>query len=83
GVQSVIRVTRSGERDGKSYSTLSYYLSSLPPESNRIAKVIRGHWQVENRGCNRPIFSQYTCYVVFTHLDSLLPFLEIALPLQG
>ena len=49
GVGSVIRVTRSGERDGESYSTLSYYLSSLPPKSKRIAKVIRGHWQVENR----------------------------------
>ena len=49
GVGSVIRVTRSGERDGESYSTLSYYLSSLPPKSERIAKVIRGHWQVENR----------------------------------
>jgi predicted transposase YbfD/YdcC len=49
GVESVIRVTRSSERDGKSYSTLSYYLSSLMPKSNRIAKVIRGHWQVENR----------------------------------
>jgi len=48
-VQSVIRVTRSGERDGKPYSTLSYYFSSLPPKSERIAKVIRGHWQVENR----------------------------------
>jgi predicted transposase YbfD/YdcC len=49
GVGSVIRVTRSGERDGESYSTLSYYLSSLPPKSERIAKLIRGHWQVENR----------------------------------
>jgi predicted transposase YbfD/YdcC len=49
GVQSVIRVTRSGERAGKAYSTLSYYLSSLPPTSKRIAKVIRGHWQIENR----------------------------------
>ena len=45
----MIRVTRSGERDGKPYSTLSYYFSSLPPKSERIAKVIRGHWQVENR----------------------------------
>jgi len=43
------RVTRSGEREGKDYSTLSYYFSSLPPTSERIAKVIRGHWQVENR----------------------------------
>lgn len=48
-VQSVIRVTRSGERDGNAYSTLSYYFSSLPPTSARIAKVIRGHWQIENR----------------------------------
>jgi predicted transposase YbfD/YdcC len=48
-VQSVIRVTRSGERDGKPYRTLSYYFSSLPPKSERIAKVIQGHWQVENR----------------------------------
>jgi predicted transposase YbfD/YdcC len=48
GVESVIRVTRSGEREGKDYSTLSYYLSSLPPTSERIAKAIRGHWQVEN-----------------------------------
>jgi predicted transposase YbfD/YdcC len=49
GVESVIRVTRSGEREGKDYSTLSYYFSSLPPTSERIAKVIRGHWQIENR----------------------------------
>jgi predicted transposase YbfD/YdcC len=48
-VGSVIRVTRAGERDGKCYSTLSYYFSSLPPTSERIAKVIRGHWQIENR----------------------------------
>jgi len=25
------------------------YISFLPPTSERIAKVIRGHWQVENR----------------------------------
>ncbi|MFM7887707.1 MAG: hypothetical protein ACKPCM_13680 [Pseudanabaena sp.] len=31
GVESVIRVTRSGELEGKEYSTLSYYFSSLPP----------------------------------------------------
>jgi predicted transposase YbfD/YdcC len=49
GVESVIRVTRSGERDGNSYNTLSYYFSSLPPKSERIATVIQGHWQVENR----------------------------------
>jgi predicted transposase YbfD/YdcC len=48
-VESVIRVTRSGERDDKPYSTLSYYFSSLPPTSKRISNAIRGHWQIENR----------------------------------
>ena len=28
---------------------LSYYISSLPPTSTRIAKVIRQHWHIENR----------------------------------
>lgn len=48
-VRSVIRVTRSGERDGKAFTTLSYYISSLPPTSTRIGSVIRQHWHVENR----------------------------------
>ena len=48
-VESVIRVTRSGERDDKTYRTLSYYFSSLPPTSKRISNAIRGHWQIENR----------------------------------
>lgn len=42
-VLSVIRVTRSGVRNGIAFSTLSYYISSLPPNSTRIAKVIRQH----------------------------------------
>jgi predicted transposase YbfD/YdcC len=49
-VMSVIRVTRSGVRkNGIAYSTLSYYISSLPPTSTRITKVIRQHWHIENR----------------------------------
>lgn len=48
-VLSVIRVTRSGVRDGIAYSTLSYYISSLAPSSIRIAKLIRQHWHIENR----------------------------------
>jgi len=48
-VSSVIRVTRSGERDGKAFKTLSYYISSLPPNSSRLAKFIRQHWHIENR----------------------------------
>lgn len=48
-VRSAIRVTRSGERDGKAFTTLSYYISSLPPSSARIGRVIRQHWHIENR----------------------------------
>jgi predicted transposase YbfD/YdcC len=48
-VMSVIRVTRSGVRNGIAYSTLSYYISSLPSTSTRIAKAIRQHWHIENR----------------------------------
>jgi hypothetical protein len=45
-VLSVIRVTRCGKRDGKDYTTLSYYISSLPPNSTRISTVIRQHWHI-------------------------------------
>ena len=48
-ILSVIRVTRSGVRDGITFSTLSYYISSLPPNSTRLAQVIRQHWHIENR----------------------------------
>jgi hypothetical protein len=48
-VESVIKVTRWGEREGKEYSSVGYYICSLSPNSTRIAKVIRGHWEIENR----------------------------------
>jgi len=48
-VKSVIKVTRSGEREGKEYSRVGYYICSLSPKSNRIEKAIRGHWEIENR----------------------------------
>jgi predicted transposase YbfD/YdcC len=48
-VESVIKVTRSGTREGKEYSGVSYYISSLPPNSSRISKLIQGHWEIENR----------------------------------
>ncbi len=48
-VQSVMRVTRSGERDGKAFTTLSYYISSLLPTATSIGMAIRKHWHIENR----------------------------------
>lgn len=38
---------RNGSREELS-EEVHYYLSSLPPDANRLAKVIRDHWSVEN-----------------------------------
>lgn len=51
GLQSITEVRRLTHRNG-SREELSeevhYYLSSLPPDAKRLAKVIRDHWSVEN-----------------------------------
>ena len=41
----VYRSTRRGE---KTTEEVSFYISSLPPKVQRIAKYIRGHWGIEN-----------------------------------
>lgn len=48
GVGCVIKVERSGTRGNKPYQSISYYLCSLPPQSQRLANGIRGHWLIEN-----------------------------------
>jgi predicted transposase YbfD/YdcC len=52
GLQSVVRVTRHSHRGGKQSEPLSqethYYLTSLPPDPERLATEIRRHWLVEN-----------------------------------
>ena len=45
----VIKVERSGTRSNEPYSSIGYYLCSLPPQSRRLADGIRGHWLIENR----------------------------------
>jgi predicted transposase YbfD/YdcC len=47
-VRSVILVYRATQRNGKLTEETSYYISSLPPKVQKIARYIRGHWGIEN-----------------------------------
>lgn len=46
---SLIVVERRGIRDGQSFETISYYLSSLKTAALKFADAIRGHRDIENR----------------------------------
>jgi predicted transposase YbfD/YdcC len=47
-VRSVGMVYRATRRGGKLTEETSYYISSLPPKVQKIARYIRGHWGIEN-----------------------------------
>lgn len=48
-IGSVVRVTRSGYRDGSWYERTGLYLTSRTDDAHTLAAVIRSHWHVENR----------------------------------
>jgi predicted transposase YbfD/YdcC len=49
GLRTAVRIERRRELpDGESHSDVHYYVSSLPPDAERIAKAIRAHWDIEN-----------------------------------
>ncbi len=48
GVQSLIRVERSGTRKGKKYHEIVCYISSLIRTAKEFALGIRAHWGIEN-----------------------------------
>jgi predicted transposase YbfD/YdcC len=48
--QSIVRVCREAKDEhGKKTKEVRYFISSLPPEVERLASLIRGHWGIENR----------------------------------
>lgn len=51
GVNSIIKIFRSGIRGERDYQSPSatYDISSLPPTSSLIPQGIRRHWSIENR----------------------------------
>jgi predicted transposase YbfD/YdcC len=49
GVQSLVAVTREYvDAQGVMQSGTRYYITSLPPQATKLARVVRGHWKVEN-----------------------------------
>jgi predicted transposase YbfD/YdcC len=48
GVRSVGMVYRCCERNGKLQEEIVYFISSLPPKVKCLARLIRGHWGIEN-----------------------------------
>ncbi len=48
GLPPVISVNRRGERDGKSFHTTTYYLTSETSKAYALAPTLRGHRQREH-----------------------------------
>lgn len=46
---TIVMVIRTTVVDGKETGQVSYFLSSLPAKVRRLAKLIRGHWSIENQ----------------------------------
>jgi len=47
-LRSVVMVYRYREENGVISEETMFYISSLPPRVRRLAKLIRGHWGIEN-----------------------------------
>jgi len=47
--QSIVRVCRETTEQGKKTKEVRDFISSLPPQVERLAVLIRGHWEIENR----------------------------------
>ena len=48
GLSKVISVTRKGIRDGKKFSSETFYITSLKTSAYRLSKAIRKHRRIEN-----------------------------------
>lgn len=47
--QSIVRVCRQTTNQGQKTKEVRDFISSLPPQVERLASLIRGHWGIENR----------------------------------
>jgi len=47
--QSIVRVCRQTTSQGQKTKEVRDFISSLPPQVERLASLIRGHWGIENR----------------------------------
>jgi predicted transposase YbfD/YdcC len=49
GLQTIVRVVRTRHLKNQTTTKVIFYLSSLPPDAQQLAKVIRQHWSIENQ----------------------------------
>jgi predicted transposase YbfD/YdcC len=47
--RSIVRVCRETNEQGKKTKEVRDFISSLPPQVERLAALIRGHWGIENQ----------------------------------
>jgi predicted transposase YbfD/YdcC len=47
--QSIVRVCRETNNQGQKTKEVRDFISSLPPQVERLASLIRGHWGIENQ----------------------------------
>lgn len=48
-VESIVSVCRETTAPGQKAREVRYFISNLPPQVERLASCIRGHWGIENR----------------------------------
>lgn len=65
GLQQVISVNRRGERDGKSFNTATYYITSETRQAYVLAHTLRGHRKIENNlhWVKDVIFKEDHCWI--------------------
>ncbi|MDY6900789.1 MAG: ISAs1 family transposase [Cyanobacteriota bacterium] len=49
GLQTIVRVLRTRHLWNKTEKEVMFYLTSLPPDAQRLGKAIRQHWSIENQ----------------------------------
>jgi predicted transposase YbfD/YdcC len=69
GMKSVVMVESIRQADKKCSSEKRYYISSLAPDSGKLAEAIRSHWQIENRlhWCLDMTFHEDACRIRRDH----------------
>lgn len=48
GIRTIGMVYRYREVGDKTHEEVTYFISSLPPQVKRLARLVRGHWGIEN-----------------------------------
>ena len=68
-MKSVVMVESVRQADGKLTTEKRYFVSSLAPDSKRMAHAIRSHWEVENRlhWCLDVTFGEDACRIRTDH----------------